>query len=81
MTTKTLKDFDDIEYPQWLIKQEAIKLVKLCRERIPMDVEGIERIFEGFKLDDATKRDILLLELGRIQALRHLCDITSENLL
>ena len=27
---KTLRDFEDMKYPQWMIKQEAIKRVNNC---------------------------------------------------
>ena len=26
---KTLKDFEDIKYPQWILKQEVIKWIKI----------------------------------------------------
>ncbi len=77
---KTLKDLEDMKYPQWAIRQEAIKLIKICRSRRPKKVKGIIKCNNGFKSEDLTERDIFFIEMGRIQALRYFFNTTEEEI-
>jgi len=62
------------------IKQKIVDMKKAVDKCLrTYNLKGIERIDDifGYKLDDISERDIFMMELGKIQILNSLLDITD----